>query len=99
MHAEDFAGQVAAAAEAMGAARPVIVSGPLAWSVRNAVTEALPDLLILGWHHRRLRRPWLAHPTAWRLSRSVPVDVLLVDLTGGALPQGDPRPGRPTPRD
>jgi nucleotide-binding universal stress UspA family protein len=100
MCAEDFAAQVAADAVPLGAARTVIVPGPPALAVRNAVLEAPPDLLVLGWHRHRLRHPLLAHPTAWQLSRSVPVDVLLVDLTtGGQLPQEDPRSARQTPRD
>lgn len=94
MYEDGFAGQVAAGAEPLGAARTAMVPGPPAVAVRNAVLEAPPDLLVLGWHRHLLRHPWLAHPTAWQLSRSVPVDVLIVDLTAGryARPE-DSRPG------
>lgn len=96
--ADDFAG-AAPGAEPMGTARTVVVPGPPVLAVRNAVVEAPPDLLVLGWHRHLLRHPWLAHPTAWHLSRSVPVDVLLVDLTTGGPPHQDGSwPARPTPR-
>ena len=61
----------------------VIVRAPAAEAAAAACSELRPDLIVVGWHHHVLPLPgrWL-HPTAWRLSRSSPSDVLLVPLDG-----------------
>jgi hypothetical protein len=47
------------------------------WGIRTLTAELRPDLVVMGLHRHRLREPWLAHPTAWHLSRELPTDVLI----------------------
>ncbi len=47
------------------------------WAIRLLAQDLRPDLVVLGLHRHRVREPWLAHPTAWQLSRDLPTDVLL----------------------
>jgi len=63
-----------------GPVQAAILAGPPTTVVRQAVLEAQPDLLVLGWHRHLTRHPLIAHPIAWRLSRSLPTDVLIVDV-------------------
>jgi hypothetical protein len=58
------------------------VAAPTTAAAAAACSSVRPDLLVLGWHRHALplRGRW-AHPTAWRLSRSAPCDVLLVPLS------------------
>jgi hypothetical protein len=57
------------------------VAAPAAAAAAAACSAVHPDLVVLGWHRHALPLPgrW-SHPTAWRLSRSLPCDVLLVPL-------------------
>ncbi|HLH70127.1 MAG TPA: universal stress protein [Candidatus Dormibacteraeota bacterium] len=50
------------------------------WGIRALAHELHPDLVVLGLHAHRLRRPSLAHPTAWVLSRELETDVALCPL-------------------
>ncbi len=47
------------------------------WAIRALARELAPDLVVLGLHRHLVREPWLAHPTAWHLSRELPTDVLI----------------------
>ena len=61
--------------------RQLVIRAPAAEAAAAACSAARTNLLVLGWHQHALPLPerWL-HPTAWRLSTSVPGDVLLVPL-------------------
>jgi hypothetical protein len=47
------------------------------WAIRTLADDLRPDLVVLGLHRHRIREPWLAHPTAWHLSRELRTDVLI----------------------
>lgn len=47
------------------------------WAIKTLADDLQPDLVVLGLHRHRIREPWLAHPTAWHLSRELRTDVLL----------------------
>jgi hypothetical protein len=47
------------------------------WAIRTLADDLRPDLVVLGLHRHRIREPWLAHPTAWHLSRDLRTDVLI----------------------
>ena len=47
------------------------------WAIRSLADDLRPDLVVLGLHRHRIREPWLAHPTAWHLSRELATDVLI----------------------
>jgi hypothetical protein len=47
------------------------------WAIRSLADDLRPDLVVLGLHRHRIREPWLAHPTAWHLSRELRTDVLI----------------------
>ena len=47
------------------------------WAIRSLADDLRPDLVVMGLHRRRIREPWLAHPTAWHLSRELRTDVLI----------------------
>jgi hypothetical protein len=59
----------------------LIIRAPAATAAAVAYAKVQPDLVVVGWHRHSLPLPgrWL-HPTAWRLSTSVPSDLLLVPL-------------------
>jgi hypothetical protein len=59
------------------------------WGIRALIHELHPDLVVLGLHTHRLRRPSLAHPTAWVLSRELETDVALCPLDQGAVSEGE----------
>jgi len=62
---------------AMRDARGVSVPTTPLWAIRALADDLRPDLVVLGLHRHRIREPWLAHPTAWHLSRELRTDVLL----------------------
>jgi hypothetical protein len=61
--------------------RIMTVAGPTEAAAAAAYSTLSPELVVLGWHRHALPLPerW-SHPTAWRLSRALPCDVLLVPL-------------------
>lgn len=59
----------------------VCITATPQWGIRTLVEQLRPDLVVLGLHRHRLRLPWLAHPTAWQLSRDLPTDVLLCPVS------------------
>jgi hypothetical protein len=53
-------------------------------AVRAACSAVKPDVVVVGWHRHLLPLPdRLLHPTAWRLSTSLPYDTLLLPLHEG----------------
>jgi hypothetical protein len=59
-----------------GATGVTLPTTPL-WAIRTLADDLRPDLVVLGLHRHRIREPWLAHPTAWHLSRELETDVLI----------------------
>jgi hypothetical protein len=47
------------------------------WAITTLADHLRPDLVVLGLHRHWIREPWLAHPTAWHLSRELRTDVLI----------------------
>lgn len=59
-----------------GATGVTLPTTPL-WAIRTLAEDLRPDLVVLGLHRHRIREPWLAHPTAWHVSRELRTDVLI----------------------
>lgn len=62
---------------ALRGARGVSLPTTPLWAIRALADDLRPDLVVLGLHRHRIREPWLAHPTAWHVSRELRTDVLL----------------------
>ena len=80
---DDFASRLRDRVDVDGSTPTCTAEGPASRVVREAAIRLEADLLVMGWHHHRLPWPKLVHPTAWHLSRSVPMNVLLIALDGG----------------
>ncbi|HXM55871.1 MAG TPA: universal stress protein [Candidatus Dormibacteraeota bacterium] len=64
-----------------GDATGVCVPTTPLWAIRTLADDLRPDLVVMGLHRHRVREPSLAHPTAWLLSRELPMDVLLCPVS------------------